>query len=209
MQGQRRSQGSSDAAQVQQPEEGTTHLVFCYGSNGIAQLHRRTGEHCIAYPAVLEDYVRIFAGWSERWRGGVASVYPAPGQKVKGIVVELSMEGIKKLDGFEGVDLSDTCGYNREEVMVQVAGCEGRPEYVPKTCYVYIKRDPYFTHLPSYSYLNAIRTMLDEAQRAKRVGIKVNALLGWQSQSEAKDHLVTLGVFNTDGTLDLSNNIAC
>ena len=64
--------------------------LFNYGSNGVEQLQKRTGvAHVTPYKAILRDYVRIFAGYAENWRGGVASIRAGHGEKVDGTVVEI------------------------------------------------------------------------------------------------------------------------
>lgn len=129
------------------------HRVFSYGSNHINQLKKRVQrESDIEFnSAYLNNYTRIFAGFSKRWNGGVASVYPSAGNRVYGSVFYLTMDEIEKLDQFEG-------GFVRTvlNVMEKVD-----VEYRTTQAFLYLKIDPYFSHSPSEDYLNAIFRLLN------------------------------------------------
>jgi gamma-glutamylcyclotransferase (GGCT)/AIG2-like uncharacterized protein YtfP len=132
--------------------------VFCYGSNGTKQLTERVqaapGE-IVAKGAVLKGYKRVFAGYSERWEGGVASIHPATEKsRVFGSVVELTQRQIKLLDQYEG-------GYKRTKINVTIGTKDVE-------CFVYIKKDHTFVSPPSHDYLRAIRRMLQETKFAEK-----------------------------------------
>lgn len=131
--------------------------VFCYGSNGIKQIEERTGARdLVAYPAYMPNMVRIFAGYSKRWNGGVAGLYPKDGERCYGTVLELSERELERLDAYEG-------GYTREKKYAYITLPDGSE--IKMMCDVYIKTNVRFTHLPSLDYLHAIRIQLDGAGR--------------------------------------------
>jgi gamma-glutamylcyclotransferase (GGCT)/AIG2-like uncharacterized protein YtfP len=142
--------------------------LFCYGSNGTKQLTERVeaqpGE-LVASAAYVKGYTRIFAGYSERWDGGVASIHPCDKSRVYGSVVELTEKQLKKLDRYEG-------GYTRTSIDVYA----GRGSPAGK-CFVYIKDNHTFVSPPSDAYLKAIRTMLDETKSGAKTNININVVI--------------------------------
>lgn len=140
--------------------------VFSYGSNSTEQLAKRVGRKGGLHPlpAYLNNHARIFAGFSKRWRGGIASIYPAKGVKVYGSIVQLTMSEIEQLDKFES-------GYTR--VRIQVV-CQ--QTNMPCNAFVYIKDNHKFTHLPSESYIQAIHKQLNDTARHHRSKILVRGL---------------------------------
>jgi len=144
------------------------HKIFSYGSNHSDQLKQRI-ERDIKLDfnsGFIKNYTRIFAGFSNRWKGGVASIYPDEGSKVFGSVFYLSLEEIEKLDKFEG-------GYTRIvlDVMEKINGV-----YETTKAFVYVKNDPYFNHLPSEDYCNAIYKMLTETDRKHTKGFFIRGV---------------------------------
>ena len=131
--------------------------VFCYGSNNLKQLTTRTGHigQFEYYPARLDGYKRVFAGYSERWKGGVASIAPASGQHVDGLLVNLTKDELTKLDQYE-------TGYKHKRVIV--INLENKTQI---KAIVYIKTDSTYTHPPSARYLKAISQMLRDAAHNK------------------------------------------
>mmetsp|Transcript_39149 Transcript_39149/g.47083 ORF Transcript_39149/g.47083 Transcript_39149/m.47083 type:complete len:247 (+) Transcript_39149:64-804(+) len=113
--------------------EARRHPVFGYGSNNIIQLCERVG--CKAIPsmqAVLPHYERIFAGFSKKWGGAVASVQPQPNKICRGTLAWLTMAEIRKLDRHEGCssrmhdcDDEEKNRYRRVKVPLVVWGCTG------------------------------------------------------------------------------------
>lgn len=76
---------------------------FFYADNmNPAQLKKRAPEHQFVCQAYLPDHTIQFCRWSTMWRCGLASVMPSPGERVWGIVVEITEEDLKILDEFEG-----------------------------------------------------------------------------------------------------------
>lgn len=76
---------------------------FLYADNmNPAQLKKRAPEHRFVCKAYLPDHTIHFCRWSTQWRCGLASVTPSPGERVWGIVVEVTDEDRKILDEFEG-----------------------------------------------------------------------------------------------------------
>src|SRR5581483_897645 len=76
---------------------------FFYADNlNPTQLKRRAPEHRYLGNAYLPDHTIQFCRWSSQWRCGLASVAPSQGEKVWGIVAEITDEDLKLLDEFEG-----------------------------------------------------------------------------------------------------------
>ena len=61
--------------------------------------------------AILPNYKLVFAGWSRKWRGGIASIKPFRGERVRGAVYEVTEECLRRLDKHEA-------GYERFNVTV-------------------------------------------------------------------------------------------
>lgn len=75
---------------------------FVYADNlNPAQLKRRAPEHKSLFKAYLPDHKIHFCRWSSQWRSGLASVTPSPGERVWGIVLDLTEEDLKLMDEFE------------------------------------------------------------------------------------------------------------
>ena len=66
------------------------------------QLKRRAPEHKLLFSAYLPDHTIQFGRWSSQWRCGLATVVPSQGERVWGVVFELTDEDVKELDKFEG-----------------------------------------------------------------------------------------------------------
>ena len=76
---------------------------FVYADNlNPVQLKRRAPEHQFVCKAYLPDHTIQFCRWSSQWRCGLASVMPSSGERVWGIVLEITDEDLKLLDEFEG-----------------------------------------------------------------------------------------------------------
>lgn len=77
--------------------------VFIYADNlNLSQLKRRAPEHKFVFKAYLPDHTIHFCRFSSQWRCGLASVTPSQGERVWGVVFELTDEDLKILDAFEG-----------------------------------------------------------------------------------------------------------
>ncbi len=132
------------------------HHLFSYGSNNTRQLAERVGRTdppFRAVKAILPNHVRIFAGYSSRWNGAPASVFPRHCSLVTGTVVEISEEELEKLDSFE-------TGYSRVQRTVYLQSLPN----VPLIAHIYIKNEHYHREaLPSPSYLEAINRNIEES----------------------------------------------
>lgn len=142
--------------------------IFSYGSNHMNQLKTRIEkESDIDFnSAYISNYTRIFAGYSKRWNGGVASIYPNKGDRVYGSVFYLTKDEIEKLDKFEG-------GYTRSiiNIMEKLNG-----EYQASKAFVYIKIEIYYSHFPSEDYLLAILKMHNESDREEKKNISIRGI---------------------------------
>jgi len=97
-------------------------LYFAYGTNLlISQIRERLEKPCLEplFVAYLPNKTLIFPRVSQIQKGGVASFGNAQGKKLWGVVFELSEEGIKTLDRFEGYKNGrKTNSYERKTVTV-------------------------------------------------------------------------------------------
>ena len=76
--------------------------VFLYADNlNLSQLARRAPEHKFVCLAYLPDHTIQFCRWSTQWRCGLASAVPSPGERVWGILADVTDEDMKLLDAFE------------------------------------------------------------------------------------------------------------
>lgn len=142
-------------------------FLFSYGSNSIEQLKIRlsTTRVLLYKNAYMKDYIRIFAGKSKKWNGGVASIYPNKNKKVYGIAIEISNDELNKLNKFES-------GYSLEIKKITIDG-EDKEEI---DCHVYIKKNDKFNLFPSESYLHAINKMLNNRIYKKNRKIMVRVI---------------------------------
>jgi hypothetical protein len=160
--------------------------LFCYGSNSIKQLQQRLhiNEKISWKKAYINNYVRIFAGYSKRWNGGIASIFPCDGKKVYGILVKLKVEDFELLNSYE-------CGYHLKILDV----CINSTNIVQS--FVYIKTNNIFKKMPSDSYMNAINSMLNDRSqegnnKSRKIFIrcvldnKIKLLQIWTHQKELK-----------------------
>jgi len=77
-------------------------VYFAYGSNlEPDQMRTRCPESRILCRAILPDHVLVFRGFSRDWEGAVATVEPAPGEVVHGVVFEVTPADIDSLDRYE------------------------------------------------------------------------------------------------------------
>lgn len=138
--------------------------IFCYGSNSLEQLKERVlNSNLEAKKAYLPGYIRIFAGYSKKWGGGVASLKKVNDNNVtKGSIVFLNENELSKLDKYEGA-LKDATPYGR------VNNIYYRKEMIVKDenhnsieCVAYIKNNEQWVKPPSDSYLEAIKKNLSQ-----------------------------------------------
>jgi gamma-glutamylcyclotransferase (GGCT)/AIG2-like uncharacterized protein YtfP len=122
-------------------------LVFAYGSNlDEAQMLQRCPSAEVRASAMLPHHRLAFAGYSIRWDGAVATLEPAHGSQVHGLVYRISEEDLLRLDTFEGCPWS----YFRKRTVVTSA----RGTKLAAATYV---QPPYLEQeLPSNQYFNKI-----------------------------------------------------
>ena len=85
---------------------------FAYASNlNKKQMLERCPDSKPRFVAILPNYKLVFAGWSRQWRGGVASVKPFRGERVRGAIYEVTEKCLRQLDKYEA-------GYDRFKVTV-------------------------------------------------------------------------------------------
>ena len=76
--------------------------VFIYADNlNPTQLKRRAPEHKFLFKGYIPDHTIHFPRFSSQWRCGLASITPSPGERVWGVVFELTDEDLKIVDVFD------------------------------------------------------------------------------------------------------------
>jgi len=139
-------------------------FLFSYGSNSIEQIKERLSiDRVLLYKkAYMKNYIRIFAGKSNKWDGSVASIYPKEDKKVYGIAIDINDEELFELNKFES-------GYSLEikKTMIDEEEID---------CYVYIKKSNKLNLLPSESYLIAINKMLNNRIHKKNRKIMIRVI---------------------------------
>ena len=150
--------------------EENKHYLFCYGSNNIEQLKERLNiiRDFSIFDAYLDNHVRIFAGISKRWKGGIVGIYPCKNMKVKGILVELNKSELEKLDFYEN-------GYERIELTIHKEMDNITTELVKSE--VYWKTNLEFSYLPSNNYLESIYKMLHNRQSLNKDNIIIRGIV--------------------------------
>ena len=118
---------------------------FAYGSNlNKKQMQERCPDSKPMFIATLPNYKLVFVGWSRQWRGGVISIKPFRGERVRGAIYEVSEQCLQRLDGYEA-------GYNRFKVTVFDEDSE------PIEAITYIKAGQIEETQPSKEYLAVIQ----------------------------------------------------
>nr|XP_021503746.1 gamma-glutamylcyclotransferase isoform X1 [Meriones unguiculatus] len=102
-------------------QEGETFLYFAYGSNLLTErIHLRNPSAVFCCVARLQVSARCARDWrvsqdfkldfgnfqgktSERWHGGIATIFQSPGDEVWGVVWKMNKSNISSLDEQEGV----------------------------------------------------------------------------------------------------------
>jgi cation transport regulator ChaC len=119
---------------------------FAYGSNmDPVQMAERCPGSAPLEVACLRDHRLAYTYDSSKWRGGVATVIPAVGERVWGVVWELTAEHIAALDRYELVHRDV---YRRDLVDVFAAD-----RALP--AFVYITNDS-TPRLPNRRYVDAL-----------------------------------------------------
>ena len=121
---------------------------FAYGSNlNKKQMRERCPDSKPLFIANLPNYKLVFVGWSRQRRGGVASIKPFRGEKVRGAIYEVSEQCLRRLDSHEGYPGN----YNRFKVTVFDEDGE------PIEAITYIKAGQFEETKPSKEYLAVIQ----------------------------------------------------
>jgi gamma-glutamylcyclotransferase len=125
-------------------------LYFAYGGNlDATQMRLRCPEARYAGKARLDDYRFSFPVWSRIRQSGLISIDPAVGEKVWGILYELTDADLKRLDHREGYSADRPPSrnpYNR--ITVRVA----RGQRKMSDAQTYVARTSIETRLPSADY---------------------------------------------------------
>ena len=141
--------------------------LFSYGSNHQQQLQQRIKrkapiEH---HTACLTNHTRVFVGYSQRWKGGIASVVPKKGMNVYGTLSQLSQDELVRLDKYE-------TGYDKIHCKVFDKALNKEVDAVVYVCSTTIFQKP-----PSTRYIEAIHQMLSESHKShKNKKIMIRAL---------------------------------
>ena len=87
---------------------------FAYASNlSSKQMLERCPDAQPKLVVTLPNHKLIFAGWSRKWRGGVASIKPCKGERVIGVFYEVSERCLRALDKYEDCPAT----YNRRNII--------------------------------------------------------------------------------------------
>ncbi|XP_036037986.1 gamma-glutamylcyclotransferase isoform X2 [Onychomys torridus] len=84
-------------------QEGETFLYFAYGSNLLTErIHLRNPSAVFCCVARLQDFKLDFGNFqgktSERWHGGIATIFQSPGDEVWGVVWKMNKSNLSSLD---------------------------------------------------------------------------------------------------------------
>lgn len=154
-----------------------TFKLFGYGSLNVPMIESLVGHklHKEPAPAFIKNHVRIFTGYSEYWKGAVASLHPLQGKRVYGCIVHVTKEDLKHLDEYEGTDNEEE-GYTRVLRAIHAMTIDKDGTHTTKTmCYVYIRNKHVFESLPSIRYINSIRVNLNAVKLADKDPIEIFA----------------------------------
>jgi gamma-glutamylcyclotransferase (GGCT)/AIG2-like uncharacterized protein YtfP len=105
------------------PRSDAAMLYFAYGSNlDPDQMRERCPGHAVVGLAVLHDHRIGFPLYSNGWGSGVAGLVHSHGEKVWGMVYELTEADLAALDSYEGWKGPDNQHnlYDRETVNVEI-----------------------------------------------------------------------------------------
>lgn len=112
----RRGSGRGSGPAGSTPERRGSSLYFAYGSNlDVAQMAARCPGARLVGRAWLGGHRLAFTGASRLWGGGVATVVPAAGFEVPGVLYAVGPREVQALDAFEG----HPWFYRRSEFLVR------------------------------------------------------------------------------------------
>lgn len=120
-------------------------FYFAYDSNlNKKQMLSLCSDAKPKFTAVLPNYKLIFTGWSRTYHGGLATIKPFRGEKVRGAIYEVTDACWRKLDKWE-------TGYTRLNVTVF------DEDNQPHPAVTYIKSGQVEESLPSKEYAAIIK----------------------------------------------------
>jgi len=121
---------------------------FAYGSNiSRRQMRERCPRARPRFTATLPDYKLMFAGWSDKWQGGVATIRPCKGAKVIGAIYDIDEKCLRALDKCEGYPTV----YGRMNVLLIAENGHSTEALT------YIMNEPAVESQPSEAYLAVIQ----------------------------------------------------
>jgi|SRR5579863_1456701 len=142
-------------------------LYFAYASNmEPAQIQARCPDHRFFSVARAEHYALAFTRWSRSWNSGTADILPTRNGEVFGVLYEISLDDLKRLDKFTlspqayvRGDLAVKAGKESFPAMTYFAVREGG--FLPSEKYLgQIVQGAEFFNLPKayIQYLKSIKT---------------------------------------------------
>ncbi len=128
-------------------------IYFAYGSNmDHEQMQTRCPGHRVIGTVRLPNYALAFTRWSRSWNSGTADILPERGKEICGVLYDLTLDDLKRMDKFADYPNS----YIRQDVFVEMDG-----ETLPALTYVAIRQGVF---LPSRAYLSK---MIQGAEKNK------------------------------------------
>lgn len=117
-------------------------IYFAYGSNmDREQMQSRCPGSRVIGVGQLAHYMLAFTRWSRSWNSGTADILPERGKQVYGVLFDLTVEDLKRLDKIADYPNS----YLRQDVSVEIEG-----EKLPALTYIAMRQGVFF---PSKAYL--------------------------------------------------------
>jgi hypothetical protein len=120
------------------------------------QMQTRCPGHRVIGTVRLPNYALAFTRWSRSWNSGTADILPDRGKEIFGVLYDLTLDDLKRMDKFADYPNS----YIRQDVLVEMVGAtHGSP--LPALTYVAIRQGVF---LPSKAYLGK---MIQGAEKNK------------------------------------------
>jgi gamma-glutamylcyclotransferase len=117
-------------------------IYFAYGSNmDQEQMQSRCPGSRVIGIGQLSHYTLAFTRWSRSWNSATADILPEQGKQVYGVLYDLILDDLKRMDKFADYPNS----YTRQDVSVENEG-----EKLPALTYVAIRQGLF---LPSKAYI--------------------------------------------------------
>jgi len=117
-------------------------IYFAYGSNmDVDQMTNRCPGSKLIGTGRLYNYSMVFTRWSRAWNSATADILPDQKMSVYGVLFEVTLEDLKKMDRFADYPNS----YVRQDITVETGELQ-----LPAMTYVAIRQGPF---LPSKAYV--------------------------------------------------------